>query len=407
MHVPSPASLSPRRRRTGWRLHAVAAIAFGLLAGAAHAQQAPACGEYGESELGRTLLVESADRLQERLQANAPSHYHYSLDGGRMRVLDLDSGDVDDYSVSADGRSIVTPPPFGATYTLSQPRACKAAAAPPAAGGSPCGTDLAACAGQLPAMDEAALQALCERRLPFACKALVERQQEQADRLGQVPEPASAKEVPAACREGTRGYSRRRCEELVRQAMPAFVESVTQAVLAPRPLPQDQLQALARMCADNDSASLCELAAEKLWTAGDYLQGRQMLQLACQAPRESSIACRRAGNLQRLDAALLARPPLEDLPCGTYTAGSGMFATLAFDAAGQVDPGTGLPLAARIEDGRILIRQLNGAQFVLRPLGEDVLLGLDQWTRYSLYRRDGEDGRCAPAGGSAATDAGR
>ena len=62
---------------------------------------------------------------------------------------------------------------------------------------------------------------------------------------------------------------------------------------------------------------------------------------------------------------------------------------------GLVTGGLGTELRARLEAGLVRIRHDKGGEFVFARIGEDRLLGLDDWNRYALYRRDGDKASCA------------
>lgn len=79
------------------------------------------------------------------------------------------------------------------------------------------------------------------------------------------------------------------------------------------------------------------------------------------------------------------------LPCGRYIADTGLMSELDFGDRGLV-AGIGGNLRARIEAGLVRIRHDKGGDFVLQRIDSDRLLGIDDWNRYAVYRRDESDG---------------
>jgi hypothetical protein len=57
--------------------------------------------------------------------------------------------------------------------------------------------------------------------------------------------------------------------------------------------------------------------------------------------------------------------------------------------------GFGGNLRSRLEAGLVRIRHDKGGDFVLQRIGDDHLLGIDDWNRYAIYRRDGGATACA------------
>jgi len=162
------------------------------------------------------------------------------------------------------------------------------------------------------------------------------------------------------------------------------------------PLPVARLDQAAAMCSGSQSANVCVSAAEVLWNAGRYLQAREALQSAC--TQGDPEACKHATPLLGLAEKDERFVPATALPCGDYTAATGLMSELKFGDRGMVEGGLGSRMRARLEHGLVRVRHDKGGDFVFRVLDAQHLLGIDSWNQYALYARQGGKEQCsAPA----------
>src|SRR5688500_14524786 len=75
--------------------------------------------------------------------------------------------------------------------------------------------------------------------------------------------------------------------------------------------------------------------AEKLWTAGRYLQARSALQTACSEGGDPD-ACKKAEPLLGMGEQDQRLTPATQLPCGDYAAATGLMSELKFGDRGMV-----------------------------------------------------------------------
>ncbi|MBL8261721.1 MAG: hypothetical protein JNM58_04785 [Xanthomonadaceae bacterium] len=343
----------------------------------------PACGTYIDAENGARLEIVDSVRARLLHEGMAPATQHYRVDGATLRLFDIDAGYASDYTASKDGRTLTeVDETFRKTFVLDEARACAAPPAAPASGS--CRADLDACFADIGHASPDRLRAACDDGVSIACVRWIDSLREAHD-----VEPY---ERPAACREDDPSFSKQACEDAATALLSrALSEAVTSMYADDTPLPAEALAPLPALCAKNGSAKVCNEVAEQLWIAGRLDEARGAL----------GIACKRGGDPEacRHDAALSTVTSLQTqragrLPCGRYVAETGLMSELDFGDRGLV-ASIGGQLRARIENGQVRIRHDKGGDFVLSPAAGDVLLGLDSWNRYAVYRRDGGAATCA------------
>jgi len=339
-----------------------------------------ACGSYLDAESGARLEVIDGERARILREETTPSTQRYRRTGAKLRLFDVDEGYPDDYTVSADGRTVAgDDAAFRKVFVLQQTAAC--AQAQPAAAAGSCRADLDACIATIDDAAPAALQAACDDDLPFACVRWIDgaRRKDNASPLDAGP--------PPECREGTAEFSAEACDRAIARALGAALAEVASSMYADDvPLPPERLDALPALCTRHGSAKVCAKVAEELWAGGRFAQARDALRTGCERGGDGD-ACKHLAPLSTLTDAQLRTVAATALPCGRYVADTGLMSELDFGDRGLVT-GFGGNLRARLEAGLVRIRHDKGGDFVLRRIGDDRLLGIDDWNRYALYRRD-------------------
>lgn len=354
----------------------------------------PACGSYThDSGYGgeRSLIIESSATATLRGRDSAPRHLGYRIEAGTLRFYDLDYGFAETWQIETDGRLRSE---MEETYVLAAPAAC--AAPPPAPAGS-CRADLGVCLQGWHDADPARLTSWCDQEsLPFACAGLIDSFQREADERAK-NDGGAAQAPPPECREGNPAFSAAACRTKVDEAIARALADTFKGMYADdRPLPAPRLERVQALCAQSGSPKVCDKAAEKLWTAGRYLDARAALAVACERGEEPE-ACKTLDPLRELTAADFSVPMPVALPCGQYVAATGLMRELAFGDEGLVEGAFGTRLRARLEDGRIRIRHDKGGDFVFRAIGGGRLLGVDSWNHYAVYHHQaGGAAHCAP-----------
>lgn len=352
----------------------------------AHAE-ALACGTYLDAESAARLEVVDDERARITYDGMAPLSQRYRRTGAKLRMFNVDDGYPDAYTISADGRTITgDDATFRKTFALQQAAAC-GQAQPPAVAGS-CRADLDTCIATTDSATPAALQAACDDDLPFACVRWIDsaRRKESVSPLDAGP--------PPECREGTAEFSAKACDQAIAKALgTALAEVATSMYADDVPLPPERLDALPALCARHGSPKVCAKVAEELWVGGRFAQARDALRVGCERGGDGD-ACKHLAPLAALADAQLKPVAATALPCGRYIADTGLMSELDFGDRGLV-AGFGGNLRARLEAGLVRIRHDKGGDFVLQRIGGDHLIGIDDWNRYALYRRDGGATACA------------
>lgn len=364
-----------------------------LLATPAARAQTLACGLYTDAESGARLEVVGSGYARLLREAISPKSLRYRVENGRATLYDVDDGYADRYTIDADARTLTgEPSAFRMVFALSETRACAMVKRPPP---GVCESDLDACFRTAEDADDVTLNAYCAEGLPFACVALIERFQRTADgEASGAASDATPVEAPPECREGMPTFSASACETFfARTIAEALATSVSSIYADETPLASDALARLPTLCADNASAKLCGVVADKLWNGARYGDARTALQRACALGDED--ACRRAEPLAKLADGGFGTVPMTTLPCGRYVADTGLMSEFVFGDRGAVSGGFGASMRARLEHGDARIRHDKGGDFVLRRLIDGRLIGIDSWNRYALYRLDGGANTCA------------
>jgi hypothetical protein len=350
----------------------------------AHAEPL-ACGTYLDAGSGARLEVLDIERARIVREGMAPSALIHRRDGKTLRLYDIDEGySPDDYTVSADGRTVTgVDAAFRKTFVLERATAC--ASTPPAAAGT-CAVDIDACVASADLATDAMLQRYCDEGMPFACVRWIDRAKRSPDDIGDENDP------PPECREGPT-FSDQACEAAVSKALGIALAEIASGIYADGiSLPPERLENLPALCTRDGSAKVCAKVAEELWIGGRYAQSRDALRIGCDRGGDPE-ACKQLAPLANLRDAQLQAVPSTALPCGRYVADTGLMSELDFGDRGIVT-GFGGDLRARLETGLVRIRHDKGGDFVLQRIGDDRLLGIDDWNRYAVYRRDGGASAC-------------
>jgi hypothetical protein len=355
----------------------------------AHAE-ALACGTYLDAESGTRLEVIDPERARVLREDMAPSAQILRRDGDTLRLYDIDEAYIDDYTVGADGRTVTgNDAAFRKTFVLESASAC--ASTPPAAPGT-CAAEIDACIASADLAADAMLQRYCDEGMPFACVKAIERERRRAEHPGAYADEDAT--PPPECREGTPTFSADACDAAIAKMLgSALAEIATSMYVDDVPLPPERLEGLPALCARHGSAKVCAKVAEELWIGGRYIESLDALRIGCERGSDPE-ACKQAAPLATLNDAQLKTIPATALPCGRYVADTGLMSELDFGDRGLVTGGLGAELRARLEAGLVRIRHDKGGDFVLQRIGDDRLLGIDDWNRYAVYRRDSGAASC-------------
>lgn len=397
-------------------LRALAALALLALAPSALAQTVK-CGLFVGDADGARLQLEAPDRGRELSDYDAGNAFALQSIDGQLSMVNLKVGLTRAVVVSSNGRELRVD---DTRYRLRKPAQCQAVIQHPE--GS-CLADPAGCLADRHDKDIAALEAGCIEGVPALCSRLVNkyRRLDQASDDGELSEiqitagraymekAMAEMDFPASCRADTEQTDEAACAnavkarpELVQQLKDAMIGAAAAAgmvgVLSPSaqpPLSPIHLPKLLAFCEQAKDADFCTEVAEQHWDAGELAGATSALALACAGGNKS--ACTMAPALQQLGAGLVAQAA-DTIPCGEYVSQRTLMDTLAFGDRGLVKMGFG-QLRARLENGAIRIRHEQGGDFVLRPLPNGDLLGMDQHTRFQRFQRQpDQDGqaRCLP-----------
>jgi hypothetical protein len=389
---PSP---SPRAEHTMLRCLSFASLfAISLMFSPTTHAEALTCGSYVDAESGARLVVIDGERARVVREGMPPSSQRYRRDGATLRLYDIDEATIDDYTLSTDGRTVTgSEAAFRKRFVFDSPTACTTI---PAAAPGTCAAEIDACIATVDLAADATLRRYCDEGMPFACMKLIDRDRQRAARpAADAGNAGDADTPPPVCREDTPTFSADACEQAVAKLLGAALAVVATSMYADAvPLPAQQLDALPALCAGSDSAKVCGKVAEELWRGNRYSEGRAALGRACD-PGGDPDACRHAASLAALLDTQLKVSPSTMLPCGRYIADTGLMSELDFGDRGLITGGLGAELRARLEAGFVRIRHDKGGDFVFARIDDDRLLGLDDWNRYALYRRDGGAATCA------------
>jgi hypothetical protein len=153
------------------------------------------------------------------------------------------------------------------------------------------------------------------------------------------------------------------------------------------PLPPGELDELKRYCEKHLTPELCRVAAESLWWGKKFAEARTLIGKMCDSKiEENSCARFRELNGIKLEERLV---PATSLPCGEFTgAVASLLGSVKFEDRGLLSINPESKVRARIEDGLVKIRHDKGGDFVFAKVSDDVLLGLDSWNRFEVFRRE-------------------
>ena len=406
------------------RLPLRAATAALLLALAPTAFSQPlTCGRFLNETNSAELVLEGPDRGYEIHHNGDRSEFLVQMQAGQPQVIDLGSGSIQPLKVSQRGRVLELD---WNRFSLRTPAQCSAPVTHP--DGS-CLADPLRCLADRHDKDTAALEAGCSDGMPALCRDLPGRYRKdaQARQQGDGDDDSDFAEnqlvvmraymekafdemgFPALCREDRDVFDEAACTKVL-ASRPELGEKIGKAlqgavlaasmveVLAPepdRPLSEAHRMKLQGYCQARPHAGFCTEVAEQHWDAGDLQHATAALALACTAG--DTYACGLAPPLQQLGAGLTPQAAAT-LPCGAYVSQPALMDALRFGDRGLVDMGMG-QLRARVEDGAIRIRHEQGGDFVLKPLPNGDLLGMDRWTHFQRFQRtsaEGDTARCLP-----------
>ncbi len=374
----------------GWiRIIGFAAL---LLGAQAHADGL-ACGQYRALDLdsSQVLTITNTQQAQTQGPDAAPTLYLYELKGAQLELLDIDNGNISRFALRDSGKHLASAERGVDSYRFAKPLQCATSTVPPP---GVCRGNLGQCLATYEDAKIATLQAYCDEGLPFACKRLIDAYQ--AEFAGDADRDVGVPPEPAVCKKTTPAYNERACNDaaLAMLGQERVKDLSTLLLDAPKPLAPARLDGLGALCSRHPSASLCNQVAQTLWTGGRYLDAKAALQTAC-TPGGDPDACKTATALASLDAATLTTSAVTTLPCGEYTATTGLMSELTFGDRGRVEGSLGSVMRARLEGGQVRIRHDKGGDFVLQPLPGNRLLGIDSWNRYAVYQRQGGAGQCS------------
>ncbi|MDK9717874.1 MAG: hypothetical protein OEL57_08200 [Trichlorobacter sp.] len=153
------------------------------------------------------------------------------------------------------------------------------------------------------------------------------------------------------------------------------------------PLPAAQLDEIADSCSRFKTPDLCRKAAQQLWRAQRFSQTARLFEAMCKANLDEH-ACARHKQLINLQFPKTLAPATTP-PCGEYRSTvSALSGTMVFKDRGMVTVSLGSQLRARLEDGLIKLRHDKGGDFIFARLSDTILLGMDDWNNFEVYRRE-------------------
>lgn len=374
----------------------------------------PRCGVFEAEGGGTQLRVDGPDRGIEKGSYMSDRPFVVQRSEGSLSLVDLTFGLVSELEVQRDGRVLQKD---SKRYRLTQPAACL----PPVehASGS-CLADAQHCLDSYHELSLPAVESACAEGVPRFCQALPERYRE-ADQPPGSDTPSEAQiaviqatmekamaemDFPRQCRDDDPAADAEACMAILEER-PELVEAVATAIRtasmaasmvevfspAAKPALSDaRLQRLQGLCKQVGGSDFCKEVATLQWTAGNLQDGRAALQVACDGGDETS--CRQAAALLQLGGELVPQAA-SAVPCGHYAASGGLLDELTFGDGGMVEVGYGSRVRARVQDGQIRMRHELGGDYVLQPLPNGDLLGLDQWLRFERFQRQPGDAQCS------------
>lgn len=375
----------------------------------------PRCGLFAAEGGGNQLRVDGPDRGVAKNTHISDRPFVVQEIDGELSLVNLTFGVASGLNVQRGGRVLQQ---GNTRYRLIQPAACL----PPVehAPGS-CLADAQRCLDRHHhELSLTALESACAEGVPFLCQRLPDRYRE-ADQAPGSDTPTEAQiaviqatmekemaemDFPRQCRKDDPAADTEACMAILEER-PELVEAVATAIRtasmaakmvevfspAAKPALSDaRLQRLQDLCTQVGESDFCMEVATLQWTAGNLQDGRAALQMACEGGNETS--CRQAAALRALDGELLPQAA-SAVPCGHYVASGGLLDELTFGDGGLVEVGYGSRVRARVQDGQIRMRHELGGDYVLQPLANGDLLGLDDSMRFERFQRQPGSAQCS------------
>lgn len=386
-------AVSLRPRAAGWRALLLLALASASLPAAA---QSMACGTYRQDDGHATLTIESEAHGFIAGPYQATEQLRLARQDNILAMGNLSTGALENREFSDDDRTIT-----GGYHDFHLERAAACKPVPDMVEGS-CMANTSDCLDALPRAEPAQLHAWCSEGIEVACNTLYDHYQMEADR--ELPQLTGTEPVmPDICREESPAYEADSCMAMVKVMASELIGRSIMGLDKSRraPLTDAQLDELTALCRQQQAETFCDKVADALWTGGRLQPSLDALQRSC-AQRADAYACTPAkalAPLSALGAASLAAVPASALPCGSYEATNGLLSELRFVDTGLVEvPGLDTRLRARLQDGQIHIRRDVGSDFVLQPLANGNLAGIDRDHRYAYFVRKpaSAEGSCKP-----------
>ena len=371
----------------------------------------PRCGVFEDEGGDNQLRVDGPDRGVEKGSYISDRPFVVQRSEGYFNLVDLTFGLVSDLKVQRDGRVLQKD---GKRYRLIQPAACL----PPAehAPGS-CLADARQCLYNHHELSLPAVESGCAEGVPRLCQGLPDRYRK-ADQAPGSDTPTEAQiaviqatmekamaemDFPRQCRDDDPAADAEACMAIMEERPELVATLIRTASMAAsmvelfspadKPTLSDaRLQRLQGLCTQVRESGFCMEVAMLQWDAGNLQEGRAALQMACDGGDETS--CRQATALLQLGGDLMPRPA-SAVPCGQYVASGGLLDELTFGDGGMVEVGFGSRVRARVQDGQIRMRHELGGDYVLQPLANGDLLGLDDSTHFERFQRQPGDAQCS------------
>ncbi|KAF1012983.1 MAG: hypothetical protein GAK31_03810 [Stenotrophomonas maltophilia] len=371
----------------------------------------PRCGLFEDESGDNQLRVDGPDRGVEKGSYISDRPFVVQHSEGSFNLVGLTFGLVSDLKVQRDGRALQKD---DKRYRLTQPAACL----PPAehAPGS-CLADARQCLYNHHELSLPALESGCAEGVPQLCQSLPDRYRK-ADQAPGSDTPTEAQiaviqatieksmaevDFPRQCRDDDPAADAEACMAIMEERPELVATLIRTASMAASMVelfsPADKpklsdarLQRLQGLCTQVRESGFCMEVAMLQWDAGNLQEGRAALQVACDGGDETS--CRQATALLQLGAHLVPQAA-RAVPCGRYVAPGGMLDELTFGDGGMVEVGFGSRVRARVEDGQIRMRHEAGGDYVLQPLANGDLLGLDDSMRFERFQRQPGDAQCS------------
>jgi|GEM_PF-4689892 len=376
-------------------------LVFITLCWALSAGANPLCGAYRNDQPGSDRWIIFSDNLFAKiLEKNETQSLHrVNLQGNRLILRDLETGQMSEYNLQADRQQFETPGKdvFQERYRREKTGHCsvKTLAAPSCPQPA---TDEFSCAhSAYQQQDTLILQGLCQQGLAYACLKLADLR----DREMRQSASSTALQNPAECAQAN--FPEDTCGSLLSRSLMQQISEVTRDTALGRTdqtWPQAYLDEFSNACQKIGSPELCRQATARMWNAGHYLRAKALLNHACQLQLDSH-ACMASKALERLGTQLADIQPAKSLPCGIFRPLNmlGLMRELEFTDRGMVNIAQD-PMQARLVNGMVQVRHDKGADFIFRPIGTGWLLGADPWHRYTVFERQGGQAICSPPPGT-------